>query len=273
MISDSLNRIWILSKKNISLYINKGPVLIFGLLFPFFMTLSWAIGRAIPINHVFIGIVSMTSFFTATAISPVVLPIETREKSLERILVSPISLSEILLGIVIASTLYTLIITSVITIIFILLFSIVFNSIATIFLMFLGIGLMSILGSLLGLLSAAYPTDKTSDVMLIMNLIKFPLLFMSGIFIPLHSLPPYLLFLSFFSPITFLTDLLRFCVDGSNFFTYQFDVVLLTTWIGVLFIVGYLIHKRTMPKRLAETGKTKKKMKMMKKNIKASRVL
>jgi len=273
MINDVLNRIWILSKKNISLYIKKGPVLIFGLLFPFFMTLSWAIGRAIPINHLFIGIVSMTSFFTATAISPVVLPIETREKSLERILVSPISLNEILLGIVIASTLYTLIITSIITIIFILLFSIVFNSTATIFLMFLGIGLMSILGSLLGLLAAAYPTDMTSNVMIIMNLIKFPLLFMSGIFIPLHSLPPHLLFLSFFSPITFLTDLLRFCVDGSNFFTYQFDIVLLTMWIVVLFIVGCMLHKITMPKRLAETGKTKKKMRMMKKNIETSRVL
>ena len=273
MINDSLNRIWILSKKNISLYIKKGPVLIFGLLFPFFMTLSWAIGRAIPINHVFIGIVSMTSFFTATAISPVVLPIETREKSLERILVSPISLNEILLGIVIASTLYTLIITSIITIIFILLFSIVFDSIATMFLMFLGIGLMSILGSLLGVLVAAYPTDMTSNVMIIMNLIKFPLLFMSGIFIPLHGLPPLLLFLSFISPITFLTDLLRFCVDGSNFFTYQFDIVLLTLWVVVLFILGYFLHKKTMPKRLAETGKTKKKMKMMKKNIETSKVL
>ena len=273
MISDSLNRIWILSKKNISLYVKKGPVLIFGLLFPFFMTLSWAIGRAIPINHMFIGIVSMTSFFTATAISPVVLPIETREKSLERILVSPISLKEILLGIVIASTLYTLIITSIITIIFILLFSIVFNSIATIFLMFLGIGLMSILGSLLGLLVAAYPTDMTSNVMIIMNLIKFPLLFMSGIFIPLQGLPPPLLLLSFFSPITFLTDLLRFCVDGSNFFTYQFNITLLSTWVVVLFIVGNMLHKRTMPKRLAETGKSKKKMMMMKKNMEATKVL
>jgi ABC-2 type transport system permease protein len=248
-------------------------VLIFGLLFPFFMTLSWAIGRAIPINHMFIGIVSMTSFFTATAISPVVLPIETREKSLERILVSPISLNEILLGIVIASTLYTLIITSIITIIFILLFSIVFNSIATIFLMFLGIGLMSILGSLLGLLVAAYPTDMTSNVMIIMNLIKFPLLFMSGIFIPLQGLPPLLLVLSFFSPITFLTDLFRFCVDGSNFFAYQFNIALLITWVVVLFIVGYMLHKRTMPKRLAETGKTKKKMMMMKKVIEASKVM
>ena len=69
MIRDSFQRIWILSKKNISLYIKKGPVLIFGLMFPFFMTLSWVIGREISFNQVFIGIISMTSFFTATAIS------------------------------------------------------------------------------------------------------------------------------------------------------------------------------------------------------------
>ncbi|MCP4764021.1 MAG: ABC transporter permease, partial [archaeon] len=104
MIQESINKIWLLCKKNITLYIKKGPVLIFGLMFPFFMTLSWVIGREISLNLVFVGIVSMTSFFTATAISPVVLPIETREKSLERILSFPISLNEILLGIILAST-------------------------------------------------------------------------------------------------------------------------------------------------------------------------
>lgn len=267
MITDGLNRIWILTKKNISLYIKRGPVLIFGLMFPFFMTLSWVIGRDISISHVFIGIVSMTSFFTATAISPVVLPIETREKSLERILVSPISLKELLLGIVIASTLYSLIITSIITIIFILMFSIVFNSLLGLFLIFLGIVLMSILGSSLGLLAAANPTDRTSDVMLTINLIKFPLLFISGIFIPLQSLPSHLLFLSFFSPITFLADLLRYSVGGSNYFTHQFDIGMLLIWMVGIIILGYFLHKKTMPKRLAETGK-KKKMMMMKKKWK-----
>ena len=267
MIKDSLNRIWILCKKNISLYIKKGPVLIFGLIFPFFMTLSWVIGRDISINQVFIGIIAMTSFFTATAISPVVLPIETREKSLERILVSPISLNEILLGIILASTLYSLIITLIITIIFILLFSITVSSLSLIFLMFLGIGLMSILGSLLGLLIAAHPTDMTSDVMILMNLIKFPLLFISGIFIPLNTLSPHLVLLSFISPITFLTDLLRFCVDGSNYFMFQFDIIMLILWIVLLFIVSYTLHKKTMPKRLSETGKSKKKMMMIKKNM------
>ena len=266
MIQDSLTRIWLLSKKNITLYIKKGPVLIFGLMFPFFMTLSWVIGRKISLNLVFIGIIAMTSFFTATAISPVVLPIETREKSLERILSSPISLNEILIGIILASTLYSLIITSIITILFILIFSVGFNSLITIFLMFFGIGLMSILGSLLGLLVAANPTDMTSDVMIIMNLIKFPLLFISGIFVPLQTMPFNLVFISFLSPITFLTDLLRFCVEGNNFFLVQFDILMLIIWIISLSIVNYILHKKTMPMRLSEKG-SKKKMMMMKKNM------
>ena len=261
MIKDSVNRIWILSKKNISLYFNKGPVLIFGLMFPFFMTLSWVIGRDISVNQIFVGILAMTSFFTATAISPVVLPIETREKSLERILASPISLNEILLGIIIASTLYSFTMTSIISILFILILSIEINSLLSIFFIFLGIGLMSILGSLLGLLMASNPTDMTSNVMILMNLIKFPLLFVSGIFIPLQYLPTNLIIVSFLSPITFLTDLLRFCVDESNYFIYQFDIFVLLIWISLLFIASYILHKRTMPKRLGESGNMKKMMK------------
>jgi len=267
MIKDSLNRIWILCMKNVFLYIKKGPVLIFGLMFPFFMSLSWVIGRDISINQVFIGIIAMTSFFTATAISPVVLPIETREKSLERILSSPISLNEILLGILFASTLYSLIFTSIITTIFILVFSITFDSILVIFLIFLGICLMAFLGSLLGLLIAANPTDMTSNVMIIVNLVKFPLIFISGIFIPLQNSPPSLIIISCVSPITFLTDLLRFCVDGNNFFAYPIDIIMLILWIIILFIVTYVLHKRTMPKRLSEAGNSKKKMMMMKKNM------
>jgi ABC-2 type transport system permease protein len=150
-------------------------------------------------------------------------------------------------------------------------FSILFTSLLGLFLLFLGIVLMSILGSSLGLLVAANPTDRTSDVMLTINLIKFPLLFISGIFIPLQNLPSHLLFLSFFSPITFLADLSRYSVGGSNYFTHQFDIGMLLIWAVGIIILCYLLHKKTMPKRLAETGK-KKKMMMMKKNMVVSKV-
>lgn len=264
MIKESLNRIIVLAKKNIFLYIRKGPVLIFGLLFPFFMALSWVIGRDISANQIFIGIIAMASFFTSTAISPVILPIETREKSLERILSSPLSLTEILIGIVLASTLYSAIITSIVCLVFILMLSIEFLSFTAVFLMFFGIFLMAILGSFLGLLVSAKPTDMTSDVMILMNLIKFPLLFISGIFIPLQNSSLGVIILSFFSPATFLTDLFRFCVDGSNYFAFQLDILMLFIWIFVLFIATLALHSKTMPKRFSDTAITKNKSKIKK---------
>jgi len=115
--------------------------------------------------------------------------------------------------------------------------------------------------------SCIYPTGMTSNIMILMNLIKFLLLFISGIFIPLNKLPPHLVYLSFLSLITFLTDLLKFCVDGSNYFMFHFDIIMLIIWIVLLFVLSYTLHKRTMPKRLSEMGKLKKKMMMMKKNM------
>ena len=247
----SLVKIWALSKKNIQLYIKKGPVLIFGLMFPFFMVLSWVLGREISPYQVFVGIISMTAFFTSTAISPVVLPIETREKSLERLLSAPISIQNILLGIIIASTLYSLIITSIITLSFTIIFWIPFSSIWAIILLYFGIFLMAILGSLLGVLVAAKPADMTSEIMLLINLIKFPLVFISGIFIPLGNLPFFSILLSFISPITFLTDLSRYCVYGTSYFPFLIDILILMGWIFILFLLNLFFHKKTMPKRLS----------------------
>ena len=249
MIKENIFKIWVMAKKNINLYIKKGPVIIFGLMFPFFMTLSWVLGRDISQSQIFVGIIAMTSFFTATAISPVVFPIETREKSLERILSAPISLNQILLGIVVSSAIYSILITSIITIIFSIIFPGLFSSLLHILVFWLGIILMSILGSSLGLLVSAVPTDKTSDVMLMMNLLKFPLLFISGLFTPLDTLSLPAIILSCFSPLTFLIDLFRYCVDGHSFFPYQIDILILVLWIVALFLMNGYFHKKTMPKR------------------------
>jgi ABC-2 type transport system permease protein len=259
-----VRNIWMLTRKNITLYIRRGPVLIFGLLFPFFMIISWILGRSITISQIFIGIIAMTSFFTSTAVSPVILPIESREKSLERLLSAPLSLNEILLGIIVASTLYSIIITSIIAIIFIILFPTLISSPISFFIILIGISLMGLLGSLLGLLVSAYPTDMTSDIMVIINLVKFPLLFIGGIFIPLRSIHTSLAIIYFISPLTFLTELLRSSVDQSNILPNEFNLLILLGWIAMLFTINYLMHRKTMPKRFSETA-SGPKMRMMKK--------
>ena len=261
--SDTVRNIWMLTKKNMTLYVRKGPVLIFGLMFPFFMVLSWILGRAITLSQIFVGIVSMTSFFTATAISPVILPIETREKSLERLMSAPVSLIEILSGIIIASTIYSILITSLIAVIFLIPIFASVSSPLAVFFVFLGISIMAILGSIIGLFFSAKPSYQTSDIMVLMNLVKFPLLFIGGVFIPLVAVPELVAFIYFLSPVTFLTEILRNCVNEPTLISVELGFLGLIIWTVVAFIATLFIQKKTMVKRFSETGGAGKKMKMM----------
>ncbi|MBN2155225.1 MAG: ABC transporter permease [Candidatus Lokiarchaeota archaeon] len=256
-----LKTIITLTRKNFILYIKKGPVLIFGLLFPFFMLISWILGREISSDQIFIGIVSMTSFFTATAISPVILPIETREKSLERLLAAPISLVEILLGITLASTIYSFVISTIITGIFLIVYPFLLTSVIAGLMIFFGIFLMGLLGSLLALLVSAKPTDQTSDIMVLVNLVKFPLLFLGGVFIPLKDLTSYSSIINLISPLTYLTELLRGCINEISVISPGMNILILCSWIVLLFALNYVVHKKTMPKRFSEAVGGKKVMK------------
>jgi ABC-2 type transport system permease protein len=116
----------------------------------------------------------------------------------------------------------------------------------------------------MGLLLSAKPTDQTSDIMVLMNLIKFPLLFIGGIFIPLKEIPPSVAFVYLISPLTFLTELLRSAVNQSNVVSSEICVLILCIWVVVLFVINYILHRKTMPKRFSETGGSPKMM-MMKK--------
>jgi ABC-2 type transport system permease protein len=246
-----LLRIWLLTKKNITLYFKKGPVIIFGFLFPFFLMLSWIMGRDIAPEVILIGIGSMTVFFTATSISPVVLPIETREHSLERQLASPIRIFDIIMGIVIASTLFSISITAGIFIILAIGFSIPILGIGDILAVIVGLGLIALISSLLGVLISAVPTDATSNVMVLINFVKFPLVFMSGIFIPLYNAALPTIIFGYCSPLSPFVDLLYGAFLNHSLVPSWVNILLLLGWTGLLIGLNVYFHPKTMPKRFS----------------------
>jgi ABC-2 type transport system permease protein len=219
--------------------------------------LSWVIGRDISSNFIFIGITAMTAFFTATALSPVVLPIETREKSLERQMASPLAVSEIILGIVTASSLFASIISGIVMGIVALGFQLVFTSFWSVLIIIIGIILTSVIGSLLGTLVSAYPTDQTSDVMVLVNLLKFPLVFMSGIFVPISTLQGVAVILSYISPVTPFVDILHGSVGHISVLSLGINILIMLLWIIILILLNMKIHPKTMEKRFAAGGPIK----------------
>ena len=105
--SEQVHRAWAIAKKDIRIYYIKGPVLIFGVFMPLFMFLAFLMGtRQLPLSFLISGLVGMTLFFTATAVSPAIFPWEGQAKTLERLASCPVTVEAIVFGDMIASTLF-----------------------------------------------------------------------------------------------------------------------------------------------------------------------
>jgi ABC-2 type transport system permease protein len=86
--------------------------------------------------------------------------------------------------------------------------------------------------------------------MMLSSLIKFPLVFISGIFIPLDQMPSWGLALAVCSPLTYFTDIVRYSFTGSNYFPVPVDITALIVFTVVFTAGTMFLHKRTMPKRM-----------------------
>ncbi len=86
--------------------------------------------------------------------------------------------------------------------------------------------------------------------MMISSLVRFPLVFISGIFIPLETMPPWGQIIALFSPLTYFTDLVRYTLQGTSYFPVLWDFIILLVFTVLFFALAVELHKRTMSKRI-----------------------
>jgi ABC-2 type transport system permease protein len=241
-----LKRSFAITKKNVHIYYSKGPVIIFGLLIPFFLFLSFYIGRNIPARALVPGLLGITAFFTATSVGPAIVPWEARAKTLERLLSSPISLWTLFFGDMLSSFLFGTLISLVPVIVGLL----IGVKILSPFILGLGIVLATFCFASFSILLSAYPSDTPASVMMLSSMIKFPLVFISGIFIPIEDLPVWGKIISSISPLTYFTDLARYSIQGYSYFPIGLDLTILIVFAFVFLISAIKIHEHTIQRRL-----------------------
>ena len=112
-ILDQIIRSWAIVKKDMRIYYSKGPVVLMGIMYPAFLFIAFAFGRDMPVASLMPGIISMSVFFTCSAIAPITFPWETQARTLERLVSAPVAVWTILLGDMLASMLTGLFITTV----------------------------------------------------------------------------------------------------------------------------------------------------------------
>jgi len=244
---EQLKRALAIAKKDLRIYYKRGPVLIFGLIMPFFLFLAFSIGRNMPAERLFTGLLGMTIFFSSMSIGPAIVPFEARSKTLERLVSTPVSVWAILIGDVVASFLYGLSISTVPLIIGLILGV----NIAGALVLCLGMILAAFCFASFGVLLSAYPpTDIPSTVMMISNLVKFPLVFISGVFVPIWEIHDWGRFVASASPLTYFTDLVNYCTQGASYYSVFVDFVALVGFTLAFLIAAIKIHERTLSERL-----------------------
>ncbi|HUK92508.1 MAG TPA: ABC transporter permease, partial [Methanomicrobiales archaeon] len=102
-----------------------------------------------------------------------------------------------------------------------------------------------ILGTLscaaLGALLASPASDSPPNVMIFSNLVRFPLIFISGIFVPLQDMQGWGQILALCSPLTYLVDLFNSAFSGISVFSPIVDcVVLIAVIIGFISIARFI---------------------------------
>ncbi|MCX6697898.1 MAG: ABC transporter permease, partial [Methanoregula sp.] len=101
----------VITEKNMRIYYFKGPVVVFGLLFPLIMFLTFFIGRNLDLVLFFPGFLGMMLFFTASSVGPLITPWEKREKTYERLVSLPVILESIVIGDLLAGAIFGIAIT------------------------------------------------------------------------------------------------------------------------------------------------------------------
>ncbi len=237
----------VIVKKNALLYYLKAPVLIFGVLFPVFFFMAFKMGRPIPIESVVPGMVAMALWFTASAVGPLVTPWERQARTYERLISTPVSLPAILAGDVMSGLIFGLCLSVVPILLGLVLTS---ASITGPLLLAAGVLLGALSFAALGVLLASPPASGPASIMLLSNLVRLPLLFISGVFVPIAEMPAWARWVAPVSPLSYAGDLIRGAFGQPMYFPGWLNMVMLIAFTAALMWGALQFHRRWRAKGL-----------------------
>ncbi len=245
-ITQAIRSILVVTEKNVRIYYSKPPIIIFGLLFPFFLFLAFFLGRQLDLYNFFPGFMAMSVFFTSSSVGPLITPWEKAMGTYERLLSFPVTTSTLILGDTMAGMIFGLGLSTILAIVGIF----TLNYSVNIIMLILGIIVSSFIFSSLGVFLASPSSKSPSNIMMLSSIVRFPLIFISGIFIPLNELPLAGRILSYFSPITYLVDIFNYSLKGTHNINIWIDFAALIGFCIIFLYLANIFHKRNLLKGL-----------------------
>jgi len=112
-------------------------------------------------------------------------------------------------------------------------------------LLVMALPLSSLAFSAFGLLFASIPARSVGSIMMPSTLIRWPLLFVSGVFVSLEEMAPWTRVLSFLSPLTYTQDLMNHAVPDLGYLSPWLDLALLPVLTTAFLAAAARLHHRS----------------------------
>jgi ABC-2 type transport system permease protein len=203
--SNAARAAFFIALKDMKAYYFKPPNISWGVLFPLVFVLAFYLRNPVDFVHLIPGLLALSLLFGATSMEAIVITFERMTGALERLLLYPVSTLTILSGKIAGGACFGLTVTMALFAGLLLVFPLHIGNLP---LLCLSLGLSSLAFSALGAF-VSVSVKQVFEAQTLANLFRFPMIFLSGVFIPVSALPPALRPVAYAMPLTYSIDSIK----------------------------------------------------------------
>ncbi len=231
MLADDLRGIFYIGLKDLRAYYLKPPNISWGILFPFAFVLAFAIRNPGDLRALVPGLIALTLLFGTSSMEAIVIAFERRIGSLERLFLAPVSLPALLAGKLLGGMVFGLTVTLVVLVIALGVFGAAsVNWLLLALAILLSAAAFSALGAFVSV-----AVKEVFEAQTLANFIRFPMMFLGGVFVPVDSMPFALQVIARVLPLTYAVEALRAALVGGVQVDAVFDLLALGLFAAVFF--------------------------------------
>lgn len=222
----SVRAMYHIALKDMRAYYFKPPNISWGILFPLVFILAFYLRNPLDFAHILPGLLSLSLLFGTTSMEAIVITFERMTGALERLMLYPVSTLTILSGKVAGGAFFGITVTVVLLFGLSLFFPL---GIVNPLLFLASLLVSSVTFSALGAF-VSVAVKQVFEAQTLANLFRFPMIFLSGTFIPVSDLPPVARPMAYLMPLTYGID----CIKAS--FGYQPEILHPAASLAILLV-------------------------------------
>lgn len=242
MWADDLRCLFYIALKDLRAYYLKPPNLSWGVLFPFAFVLAFALRNRGDLAELVPGLVALTLLFGTSSMEAIVIVFERRIGALERLLLAPIRLPALLAAKVLGGMVFGLMVTGIVLAVALIVFGAAAANWAVLTLaLLLSAAAFAALGAFVSV-----AVREVFEAQTLANFIRFPMMFLGGVFVPVETMPEALQWVARALPLTYSVEAIRRALDGATLASAALDLIALLAFAALLFTLSVRILARRL---------------------------